>query len=134
MIAHDSPRGILDLLHQPCAGGPPRAKRHICLEDIALERIGFANDSGFGDRRVMQDCAFDFEWSDAVSGTLDDIVGAALEPEVSSLVTSREIAREKVDACAPDLSSNRGRNSPGRSGAAPDNPPLRAAAQARRHR
>ena len=59
---------------------------------FALQWIGFAHDSGFGDRRVMQNCAFDLEWSDAVSGALDDIVGPPLEPEVSRLVASREIA------------------------------------------
>src|SRR5580704_17129312 len=42
---------------------------------------------------MMQNGAFDFERPDAISGALDDIVGAALEPEISSLVTAREIAR-----------------------------------------
>jgi hypothetical protein len=93
MIAHEAPHRILNLLQESWAGGLPRAKRHISLEDVAPQRIGFANNSRFGDRGVMQDCAFDFEWSDAVSGALDDIVGAALEPKVSGLVTSREIAR-----------------------------------------
>src|SRR5205807_10257588 len=89
---YDMPRGILNLLHQAGAGGLARAKGNIGHDDGALQRIGFAHDSGFRDRRVMQNCAFDLEWSDAVSGALDDIVGAALEPEVAGLVASREIA------------------------------------------
>src|SRR6516162_5548780 len=92
MVAHHSPRDILNLLHKPRVATPPGAQCHIGLEDGALHRIRLADDGGFGDCGMTQDCAFDFERTDPVSRALDDIVGAALEPEISARVTARDIA------------------------------------------
>src|SRR3712207_9525934 len=56
-----------------------------------------AEDTRLGDRRVTQEGGLHFDRTDAVAGDLDDLVGAAAEPEVAVLVDRGGIAGE-IDA------------------------------------
>src|ERR1700730_3020686 len=93
MVADLAPGNLLNFRKQSGTRCMPRPQGHIGLYDAALERIGLADNGCFRDRRVMQDCAFDLKRSDPVSGALDHVIGAALEPEISGLVAVREITR-----------------------------------------
>ena len=62
------------------------------LDHLADHRVGLADDAGLGDRRVLHQHALDLERADQVAGRLDDVVGAADEPEVAVGVAPRQVA------------------------------------------
>ena len=61
--------------------GKPSGRDHL-----AAQIIRTSDDGAFGDRRVFQACALDFDGADAMTGDLDNLVGTAAEPDVAVLV------------------------------------------------
>src|ERR1700730_12199202 len=93
MVADLAPGNLLNFGKKSGTRCMHRRQGHIGLYDAALERIGLADNGCFRNRRVMQDCAFDLSRSDPLSGAIDHLLGAALEPEISRFVAVREIPR-----------------------------------------
>ncbi len=58
---------------------------------MPAERIRLAHDRRLRHRLVLQDRALDLEGTDPVARALDDVVGAALEPEIAVGVAPRQI-------------------------------------------
>ena len=67
---------------------------------FAAHLVGTADHAAFGDRRMLQARALHLDGADAVAGNLDDLVGAAAEPDVAVLVDVRGVAGV-VDAGNP---------------------------------
>ena len=59
------------------------------LDELADQRVGLADHAGLGDRGMLHQRALDLERADHVAGGLDDVVGAADEPEVAVGVALR---------------------------------------------
>ena len=69
-----------------------RLERDERLDELARDRVGLADDARLRDGRVLHQRALDLERADQVAGRLDDVVGAADEPEVAVGVAARQVA------------------------------------------
>ena len=85
-----------DLLFQLIARRKAGAQRDERLHDLTAQIVGLADHAGLGDRGMRHQRGFDFERADALARGVDDVVGAALEPEVAVLVDVRGVAGEVV--------------------------------------
>ena len=63
-------------------------------DHLAAQLVRTARDAGLGDGAMAQDGALDLDGADAVRGDLDDLVGAAAEPDVAVLVDLGGVAAE----------------------------------------
>ena len=77
MVTDDAPRGSLDLIEKVRARHLAGAKRNKGLHDMTLERVRLTYYGSLGHCRVVQNGTFDFKRSNAISGTLDNVVGRA---------------------------------------------------------
>ena len=64
------------------------------LHDLHGDRIGLANHARFSNGRVLDQCAFDLERPDKVTGRVDHVVRPALEPEIPVFVQGCLVARD----------------------------------------
>src|SRR5262249_34139973 len=62
------------------------------LDHAAALRVGTLDHGRFQNGRVADQAALDLEWRDAVAARLDDVVVAALEPEVAVGVAAQYVA------------------------------------------
>src|SRR5213594_1667380 len=51
------------------------------------------NDCGFGNRRVLDQHAFQFEWAEPIIGRLEDVVGPADKGEIAIRVSMSDVPR-----------------------------------------
>jgi hypothetical protein len=58
---------------------------------MTLERVWFTYYGSLGHRRVAQNGTCDFKRSNAISRTLDNVVGAPFKPKMTGVITPREI-------------------------------------------
>ena len=70
--------------------------------DLALERIGDADDRDLGDVRMARDALLDLARAEAVAGDVDHVVGAA-EDEVVAVVVADAPVEGVVDAGGPAM-------------------------------
>ena len=75
-------------------GSKPGLERDEGLDHLAHHRVGLADHAGLGDGGVLHQRAFHLERADQVAGRLDDVVGAADEPEVAFGVAPGQVAGE----------------------------------------
>ena len=61
-------------------------------EGLAFERIGFADDGGFGHVFVANQGAFDFGGADAVAGDVENVVNASHNPEIAVFILAATVA------------------------------------------
>ena len=80
---------LVGQLRRPGRAGPQHDER---LDRLAAQRVGHADGRRLRHRAVPEDGAFDLERPDAIAGAFDDVVGAALEPEIAVGVATAEIA------------------------------------------
>ncbi len=78
----------------------PLPEHHERRDDLAAQLVRAAGDARLGHRRVREEGRLDLDRADAVVGDLDDLVGAAGEPDVAVLVDVCRVARG-VDAGNP---------------------------------
>ena len=77
---------VLERLDQCIGCFVPRGQDHGGLDRLAAHRIGHAGHRRFDHGRMGDERAFHLEGSDTVTARLDEVVGAAEEPEVAVLV------------------------------------------------
>src|SRR5439155_8393434 len=63
------------------------------LHDRAARLVGLADHRGVRDRAVLHEAALDLGWPDAVARALDDVVRAALVPELAVRIGLALVAR-----------------------------------------
>ncbi len=68
------------------------ADLHEGFDGFSLQRIGNADGCGFGDGGMRDQRALDFGGADAVSGNVEDVVGAAEDGDVSVFVFHGNVA------------------------------------------
>lgn len=83
---------ILQLLGQLLTGLIIPGENDGGLDHSAADGVRSAGNSTFQHCGMLHQHAFDLKGSDAVAGSLDDIIGAAHIPEVTVLITPRGIA------------------------------------------
>ena len=91
-------------------------------DHLAARLVRPADDAALGHGRVREERALHFDRADAVRGDLDDLVGAAAEPEVAVLVDVGRVAGV-VDArdLAPSSRGSYRSGSPQSAGVRPGN-------------
>src|ERR1700687_3523877 len=77
---------------QRVAGNVVRADLHESLDALSFERIGNTDGSGLGDGGMRDERALDFRGSDAVSGDIQYVVGAAEDGDVSVFIFHGDVA------------------------------------------
>ena len=88
------PDVLLDVVGRPGGRLGVGARHDVGLDDVAAFLVGLGNDGPLGDRGVFAQRRLDLEGADAVARRDDDVVGAALEPEVTVLVAVADVAGE----------------------------------------
>src|SRR6266542_1902906 len=76
------------------AGRVLPAQHHERLDDLTTHRVGLGHDRRFQHCGVLDQRAFDFEWPDAVAGTLDHVIAAAHKPVVALRVAHGPVASQ----------------------------------------
>src|SRR5258708_4329607 len=97
---------ILDLAREIGRAAAAGLQHQERLDDLGAQRVGHADSRGEGHGGMLHQAVLDLAGADAVAGAGDDVVGAALEPEISRLVLPPEIAGEQVVAGLRQYSRN----------------------------
>ena len=79
-------------------------KDNGCLYHLPADFIGHTGDGAFHYGRMGHQGAFHLKGADAVTGTLDDIVGTAYKPKVTVFIFPSNIARV-IDTVVPCLAA-----------------------------
>ena len=83
---------LLQRTHQGVVAHLPWRQHDISLDHRAAVGIGLGHHHGIGHRRVLDEAILDLARADAVAGGLEDVVAAALVPEVAVVVHHRGVA------------------------------------------
>src|SRR6185436_5753540 len=86
------PYVVLYFLDKLVRGGIARLQHYECLDDRAAHRVRLADDRGVRDRGMLHQAGLDLGRADAVARALDDVVGAALVPEIAVVVALALVA------------------------------------------
>src|SRR3989442_12306954 len=70
------------------------AQHHEGLHDLPADRIRLADDRRFHNRRMLDQGAFNFKWTDPINGAFDDIITPANEPIISVFITLGAVPRQ----------------------------------------
>ena len=84
-----------DLVDQLLARGKSVFQNHERLDRFRAHRIGHADHRRQYDGRMPDQCVLDLGRTDAITAAGDDIVGAALKPEIAVVIAHSEIAGDQ---------------------------------------
>src|SRR5262252_7659982 len=81
----------LDLLLQRLGRRAAWREHYVSFDHLASLCIGYADHSGVGYRRVLEQTVLDLARADAIARAVDHIIGAAFVPVEAIRITAREI-------------------------------------------